>query len=289
MTVDIAAAGTNGTSGADVTLLTEPRLAPTGLFNARQGDVVLALARRRPGLHQAGAARTVRLVCYRGMAGGPDPQGDLTIIVSRSPFAARYVGHSHANANGARPMAGAGVGPDSDGMTRDVSAWGSTGAQAEQSLRQKLASRVPPNAGGIDPETRLSELAEIWHQRISSEGRLAPRTLRRYRVVIDWYVVPGFGGVQIREATVPRLDRYLKGVAIEVGSQTAQLAKTVLSGMLGLAVRHGAIDANPVPCNGRTSTSTYARRPWSSEAPSSGPRASLSFRIGPRPPDRAGC
>ena len=41
MAVDIAAAGTNGTSGADVTLLTEPRLAPTGLFNAKQGDVVL--------------------------------------------------------------------------------------------------------------------------------------------------------------------------------------------------------------------------------------------------------
>lgn len=135
---------------------------------------------------------------------------------------------------------------DADGLTRDVSAWGPTGAQAERSLREKLAIRVPPNAAGIDPETRMRELAEVWHRRIGGEGRLAPRTLRRYREVIDWYVVPGIGGIQIREATVSRLDRYLKKTAAEVGSPTAQLAKTVLSGMLGLAVRHGAIDANPV-------------------------------------------
>lgn len=41
MDADIAAAGANGAAGADVSLLTDPELAPTGLFNAQQGDVVL--------------------------------------------------------------------------------------------------------------------------------------------------------------------------------------------------------------------------------------------------------
>ena len=41
MDADIAAAGSDGAVGADVSLLTQPSLAPTGLFNAQQGDVVL--------------------------------------------------------------------------------------------------------------------------------------------------------------------------------------------------------------------------------------------------------
>jgi integrase len=46
--------------------------------------------------------------------------------------------------------------------------------------------------------------------------------------------------------TVPRLDRFIQTLKLHSGSATAKLARTVVSGVLGLAVRYGAVPVNPV-------------------------------------------
>lgn len=102
-----------------------------------------------------------------------------------------------------------------------------------------------PAGDDITPDTRLSRLAEIWWLEFMDQDR-AINTQRRYREVKDSYVCPGVGGLTIREATVSRLDRFLKATTAKHGNATAKLAKTVLSAMLGLAARHGAIGANPL-------------------------------------------
>jgi integrase len=53
------------------------------------------------------------------------------------------------------------------------------------------------------------------------------------------------GGLSCREADVPACDRFLKAVRDNNGRSTAKPCKTVLS-MMQLAVRHGAIQTNPV-------------------------------------------
>lgn len=50
----------------------------------------------------------------------------------------------------------------------------------------------------------------------------------------------------IREANVNSLDRFLKFIRTNSGATTATMCKTILSGMLSLATRHGAISANPL-------------------------------------------
>lgn len=140
---------------------------------------------------------------------------------------------------------------DFDGVTRKVeararaSSKNDRGSRAERALISALKERSTPEGEDITPETRLNKLADIWWVEFMDQGR-AINTQRRYREVKDAYVCPGLGGLTIREATVSRLDRFLKATTAKHGSATAKLAKTVLSAMLGLAARHGAISSNPL-------------------------------------------
>lgn len=134
---------------------------------------------------------------------------------------------------------------DFDGVTRQVRRRARTGAAAERLLVQELTERTTPAAEDITRETRLSVVAAVWLAETESR-ELAINTLRRYREVLDDHVLPAVGGLAIREANVSRLDRFLKAVTANVGAPTAKLCRTVLSGLMGLAVRHGAITSNPV-------------------------------------------
>jgi len=63
-------------------------------------------------------------------------------------------------------------------------------------------------------------------------------------------MLPAIGDLTIREATVGALDRYLKTLA-RTRPSGAQRCKSTLLQMFSLAVRHGALPANPVRDVGR--------------------------------------
>ena len=134
---------------------------------------------------------------------------------------------------------------DFDGITRQVRRRAKTGAAAERALVSELTERTSPAGDEIGRETRLSAIAVIWFTEIEARN-LAVNTLRRYREILDDHVLPAVGGLAVREASVSRLDSFLKSVALNTGAATAKLCRTVLSGMLGLAVRHGAAPTNPL-------------------------------------------
>ncbi|MDQ1059107.1 hypothetical protein QFZ23_003008 [Arthrobacter globiformis] len=119
------------------------------------------------------------------------------------------------------------------------------GSKAEQALISALKERAMPAGEDITADTRMNRLAEVWWVEFKDQDRPI-NTQRRYREVLDSYVCPGVGGLAIREATVSRLDRFLKATRTQHGNGSAKLAKTVLSAMLGLAARHGAIESNPL-------------------------------------------
>jgi len=130
-------------------------------------------------------------------------------------------------------------------VTRNVEAWGATGAAAERALREALRERAAPNAGEITRDTRVSKLAELWLEEIIAEDRLTPQTVNNYEDSIRGVVLPAFGSLRIRETTVSRIDRSLKAVAAQYPAK-ARNARVVLGQMLGMAVRHGALPSNPV-------------------------------------------
>ncbi len=134
---------------------------------------------------------------------------------------------------------------DSDGVTRKMQRSGRTGAEAERNLVAAMKARLAPSSDDLTRESRLRDLAEAWYAESASEGNLAQGSLNTYRRSIDTIVLKGLGEVRLHEATVPRVDRFLKAVTARNGAAQARTARVVLKGMFDLAVRHGAIAINP--------------------------------------------
>lgn len=134
---------------------------------------------------------------------------------------------------------------DTDGVTRSVEAWGKTGAAAERALVNMLKDRQPHVDSEVSPSMRLSELSTLWFAEIESNGRAGRRTIDGYRDTYNRVVAPALSGLRLNELSTGRLDRFLKNVAMDHPA-TARHSKIVLTGIIGLAVRHDAIPSNPI-------------------------------------------
>lgn len=136
---------------------------------------------------------------------------------------------------------------DSDGKRRRMLRTGKTKTAARNNLTSAIRERI----GIIDDDellvtdSTIRTLAKQWYAEKSVEG-LKQGTLRTYKVSLDGHVLPEIGDVRLFEATVPRIDRYLKALTRSSGAGTATTARVVLKGMFSLAVRHGAMKTNPV-------------------------------------------
>ena len=133
---------------------------------------------------------------------------------------------------------------DFDGKTRQVEAWGQTGAAAEAALIVSMRDRAAPSAATITRDMRLTALADAWLRELDQADRLTRQTRDEYRAVLTGVVLPGVGNLRVSEATTGNLDRFLQAVAVDRPGRARQ-AKVVLRGMLGLAVRHDALQVNP--------------------------------------------
>ncbi|GAB3146898.1 tyrosine-type recombinase/integrase [Micromonospora sonneratiae] len=134
---------------------------------------------------------------------------------------------------------------DYDGKTRDIEATDTTSPAAERALKVKLRDRTTPNDDEITRDTRISRLAELWVEEITAEERITPQTIHRYQTSLRTTILPALGNLRIREASVGRLDRFLRDTAKDRPA-TAKGAKVVLGQIFALAARHGAIPTNPV-------------------------------------------
>lgn len=135
---------------------------------------------------------------------------------------------------------------DDDGVTRKVEAWGKSGAAAERALIVAMTDRAASTGADITSSTRLSVAADYWLRTEVDTSKRSTNTRQRYRYVVENFIQPGIGGLTLREATVAAIDRYLKKVAAETGPASAKLCKSVLSGVMTMAVRHGAVPTNTV-------------------------------------------
>lgn len=132
-----------------------------------------------------------------------------------------------------------------DGVLRLVERSGASEAKAVRALKSALVDISAPFGGAISAETKLAALGPLFVE-TKRAARRAPRTIDSYLWAIDTVIVPSIGQLRVREATTERLDRFLARVSEERGKGVAKTCRSVLSGMLGLAVRSGAAKINPV-------------------------------------------
>ncbi len=137
-----------------------------------------------------------------------------------------------------------------DGVTRYVEAEARTKTLAEQALMARLRQVSAPRHGGmLSANDRFSMAAELWFTRVRQQvedGRRSQGTLQTYRGQLERHVLPALGQVRLREISTPLLDRVLRAIKEDVSTATARTCRSVISGILGVAVRHGAIATNPI-------------------------------------------
>lgn len=133
---------------------------------------------------------------------------------------------------------------DYDGVTRQVERGGATGAAAERALLAALRDRARLPSEEITPETRLNVVIEKWDEDLDRRD-LSDGTKDIYRGNLQ-HVRRGLGSLQLREVTVPAVDRFLEALLASSGPETVRLCRVVLGGVCTFAIRKGAMVANPV-------------------------------------------
>jgi hypothetical protein len=79
------------------------------------------------------------------------------------------------------------------------------------------------------------------------DGRRSPGTVETYRRQLKNHILPALGEVRLGEATTPLVDKVIGGaIRADVSPATAKSCRSVISGVMGLAVRYGAVTAKPV-------------------------------------------
>lgn len=139
---------------------------------------------------------------------------------------------------------------DHDGKVRVVSAYGKNKTTAEASLLNKLKARsAASQVGELTAMDKVSKAIEIWVERFAAlvaERHRSPTSLDTYRRAINKHLLPAVGELRIGEANTPRLDRVITEIKTRAGAPTARTCRSIMSGVMNLAVRYGAISANPV-------------------------------------------
>lgn len=141
---------------------------------------------------------------------------------------------------------------DLNGEIRRPSSRGATAAAAKNSLRAKVAEMSKAAAKGADlsADDRFRKAADMWIEGLEHKvqhGTMAEGTKRTYVSMLDNHVRPRLDKLRLRaEVRVGVCDKLIKDKRGELGLASAKTVRTIMSSVLGLAVRHGALDTNPV-------------------------------------------
>jgi hypothetical protein len=134
---------------------------------------------------------------------------------------------------------------DYDGIVRSITRNRPSRPKAESSLRGALRNRVSPTSGQINPDSRLSGLAQLWLEEVNARD-LAVATKELYADLVERHITPGLGALRIREITVPVTDRFIKLTSQRSGPGTARPLVRSCPTCSVSRCRHGAMPNNPV-------------------------------------------
>jgi len=132
-----------------------------------------------------------------------------------------------------------------DGSLRQVERFAPSESKARTSLRKALTEMQLAATGTTTSATTLRVLGERFLDSKAGD-RTAAATYAAYQRTIEKNITPRIGKLSIAEATPERLQGFLDAVGRDHGPASAKSCRSVLSGMLALAVRNGAARANPV-------------------------------------------
>lgn len=139
---------------------------------------------------------------------------------------------------------------DFDGNFRVVERWGSSASAARRAVERAIDEQMRSRSTATDLTSRdtLAKAAEVWLARLNQLARIgqrSPGTIYTYERQLETHVLPALGQLRLHEITTPLVDRWVTDLHEGVGPATAKTCRSILSGVMGMAVRHGAVTANP--------------------------------------------
>lgn len=166
--------------------------------------------------------------------------------MARSPIAPGAMGtvSYRAHANG-RVYAGATM-RDLAGKLLRLSGAGATEADALAELERKARAVAAVGRGErLHAGSTIAQAVELWLEVQGRSSTVSPQSLVRYRSE-GRALVSRVGALQVGDLTAGMVSDVLGDVRAVDGDARARAMRRVLSGVLGLAVRRGAIASNPV-------------------------------------------
>lgn len=132
-----------------------------------------------------------------------------------------------------------------NGMLGQLTRTRRSGIKAKLAVQSAFELLNDMDGSAISPDMRMTSLADLFVT--EKTARRSPGTVQTYQVAIDAHIKPGLGDLTIREAgNVQRLNGFLMAIAKTRGHGAAKNCRSVLSGMMAMAVRNGALERNPV-------------------------------------------
>ncbi len=139
---------------------------------------------------------------------------------------------------------------DYDGVVRQVKRNGRNVGDAENRLRIAMKERAETGrAGMLSAADRFETAAKLWFGVFAeqvAEGEKSPGSLETYERIYRRHVLPAVGQLRLGEASTPLFDKFLRAVKKGTGAATAKTCRAIVSNVMNLAVRYGAIRVNPV-------------------------------------------
>lgn len=136
-----------------------------------------------------------------------------------------------------------------DGRVRVIERIGRTRRAAVESLTEALEELArAAGEGGLTRQDTFDAAARAWLgeiARLVESGQRSAGTLETYTRALDGHVLPALGGLRLGQVTTPAVNRVIVDLHTTVGAATARTCRSIVSGVMGRAVRHGAVPVNP--------------------------------------------
>lgn len=178
---------------------------------------------------------------------------------------------------------------DWDGKTRQVSATAGSRSAASSGVKQRISQRQHPGAadGYLSADSSFRDLADAWREDLIMDADRSDGTKEVYDRELRTLLLPTFEHFTVREVTVGRVERFLK-VQRAKSYARAKHSRTILSLVMGFAVRRELIGRNPVKDTSRMKKPKRVPRALTDEQIALIRRAAREWRtgegaLGPRP------
>lgn len=145
---------------------------------------------------------------------------------------------------------------DWQGNVGQVNGFGRTRTEATANCEANLAAKMKPGTEYIRSETTIRAASGVWLDWISRPGgELSERTISDYtRTLNNAILLPDstIASLSLLQGNDPqRLRNWLQVLADNRGTGTATRAKSILSGIMNMAVRNGVLTSNATKHVGR--------------------------------------